>query len=579
MAKHSRKTIGLLVTGVTDAYAEALCRGVTKAANNIRMNVVVVPGKYINRDTLDLGPLKYEYQYTSLYSYIKETNMDALIISAGSIGAFTSESKLMEFLAQYVHIPIILVSSNYEGFRSVSYDNEVGIRNGLVYMIKELKCKHICMLGGPDGNTDVLERRNAFIKVMDEYGMELGEYSYIPGLLSGDNREACTTLIECNPEMDGVFCVNDYAALSLYEEMKARDLVPGVDIQIFGYDNTVEGAKADPPLSTISADPVVLGSKAVSAVLRTLGGEAFTTEKLDAQFVVRRSMGQKVSDDTFDGQRFLNEMSSDQIFDMVFYRYRRSGQDTATTSVYSTWTHLIDCFSDLSSISISDDAIDDEIRTSYHRFIDSGALDYADINQLLSYFQQLEKTANANKTIDARERVYRLMQEFYVDVARRMDTQVGIAREQQVENVESIKQFVIDSMAVHSDDVANYESMLISLNHLGVNNAYMYMLDKPVKYGVGESFATPESMKLIAAMTDKNIVKLEADKEVSIDDLFDNETMKESPHKFVVVPLFVEEVNYGMLVCDLSDSMYAYEEFLSSHVSNMIGRMVYKADR
>ena len=71
MGNHSRKTIGLMVSGVTDAYAEALCRGVSKAANNIRMNLVVVPGKYINRDTSTLGALKYEYQYTALYSYIR----------------------------------------------------------------------------------------------------------------------------------------------------------------------------------------------------------------------------------------------------------------------------------------------------------------------------------------------------------------------------------------------------------------------------------------------------------------------------------------------------------------------------
>jgi hypothetical protein len=134
-------------------------------------------------------------------------------------------------------------------------------------------------------------------------------------------------------------------------------------------------------------------------------------------------------------------------------------------------------------------------------------------------------------------------------------------------------------MAVHSDDVANYKATLRSLKHLGVHNAYMYMLKEPVKYSIGDKFETPDEFKLIAAMTDKEIKVVDADKVVSIDDVYDNDFMNSSPHKFVVVPLFVEEMAYGMLVCDLADPIYAYEEFLSSHVSNIIGRMVYKAEK
>ena len=574
MGNRSRKTIGLMVSGVTDAYAEALCRGVSKAANNIRMNLVVVPGKYINRDTSNLGALKYEYQYTALYSYIKESNIDALIVAAGSIGAFTNESSLMDFLARYVSVPLILVSSNYEGFRCVNYDNASGIKNGLLYLIKELKCKHICMLGGPEGNTDVAERRTQFMKVMNEYGMEMGEYSYIPGYLSGDNHEACATLLECNPEMDGVFCVNDYAALSLYEEMKARDLVPGVDIHIFGYDNTVEGAKADPPLSTIAADPVVLGERAVSAVVRTMGGENFTTELLDTPFILRKSMGLNFDSMTFDGENFINEMSADQVFDMIFYRYRRSGQDTSTTSVYSTWVHLLDCFTDLAAISISDDAIDDEIRTAYRQFVDSSALEFADINQLVAYFKELEDAATAGKVIDARERVHNLMRGFYIDLIRRLDNQVGTVSDINNNNVESVKEFVVDSMVVHKDKVKNYQAVLKSLKHLDVKNAYLYLFDKPVEYNVNETFVAPEKLNLTVAMTDGEIVDASAyDSVVSVVDMLDNKAMSSNPRKFVMIPIYVENMNYGVMVADLTDKMYNYEEFLSSHVSNIVGML------
>jgi DNA-binding LacI/PurR family transcriptional regulator len=70
---------------------------------------------------------------------------------------------MLDFLAQFKEVPKVLVSSDYEGFECVNYDNENGIVAGLEYLIDTCGCRKFGVLKGPDGNTDAIERFNAYI--------------------------------------------------------------------------------------------------------------------------------------------------------------------------------------------------------------------------------------------------------------------------------------------------------------------------------------------------------------------------------------------------------------------------------
>ena len=58
------------------------------------------------------------------------------------------------------------------------------------------------------------------------------------GDLTGNAHSAYARLLDDNPDLEAVFCVNDETAAGFYEELKARGLMPGRDISVFGYDDT-----------------------------------------------------------------------------------------------------------------------------------------------------------------------------------------------------------------------------------------------------------------------------------------------------------------------------------------------------
>ena len=104
--KTKRMTIGLLVSGIMDDYTEYICKGVRRAAIEEKADVIVFPGKYIDRDLSENKELRYEYQYHTIFTYAKNRRIDALIIAADCIGCFTSQKRIMEMLGNTMSFPV-----------------------------------------------------------------------------------------------------------------------------------------------------------------------------------------------------------------------------------------------------------------------------------------------------------------------------------------------------------------------------------------------------------------------------------------------------------------------------------------
>lgn len=142
-----KKTIGVLVGGITDDFTRCLCDGLKKAAEDSDVNVVVFPGKFLDRDYAENLDIRYEYQYETVFSYATKYSLDGLIVAANCIGCCTTRERLVEFMQQYKEVPCVLVASDIDGFVSVNFDNYQGIKEGLEYLIEVLHCKKIGMVG------------------------------------------------------------------------------------------------------------------------------------------------------------------------------------------------------------------------------------------------------------------------------------------------------------------------------------------------------------------------------------------------------------------------------------------------
>lgn len=565
-----RKTIGILVSGIMDKFTESVCKGVFYAALKADVDLVVFPCKYLDRDLTEKREIMYEYQYNTLFSYAEKENIDGLLISADSIGCYTSKSRMQEVLERYRGIPCVLVASKLEGYTSVSYDNETGVREAMEYLIEQRHCRKFCMVGGPDENTDAYERKQVFLKILKENGIPFSEENYAEGSLSRYSAKAYDEILDNNPEAEAIFCVNDDTAMGLYDEMKRRGILPGKDIYVFGYDNTVAASKSKPSLSSIQADSAVLGEKALELLLAMLAGEAVESLVLPTKFILRDSGGSR-REESGAFSWYLSRERMDECFEEIFYRLRYKNVGEAER-IHSLFLQVVS-----DAVTLAEEGMEagqfQRLLASLDEFLNCRALEYADVDKFLRYCDEIFQAARQKKT-GGYEKIGEILTMIYSRVIHDMDFMLRSVKETEESDKYAIKLFVSQMMQFESGNDSSYAVLLQNLEWLNIQNAYVYLFEKPILHLQGEEFSLPDSLRLKAVMEDGEVQCIpETKQKRNRADIFSYGRMAEKRHSFVCFPLFYNEMLHGMLLCDLTDKLFENGEFVVNQMSSAV-RMI-----
>lgn len=568
-----RRTIGLLVSGIMDQFTESLCRGAIEGCADRDLDLVVLPGKYIDRDLSGQPEIMYEYQFNTIFDYAASKSFDGLIVSAGNIGCLSSDDRVLALLENYGDTPIMTVASKLPGYVSVNYDNESGVREGLLYLINVLGCRRIAMLAGPEGNMDAFERKQTYLSVLKEHGIEVTEQMIVYGDLSHENEDICNQLLDNNPDAEAIFCVNDDSAMGLYEVMRKRGLTPGKDIKIFGYDNTVAGSKAQPSLSTVGSDAVVLGRESVDTICRLMDGEKVSSKVLPAKFILRNSFGDITDINEAGGSRFA-EGKADTIFDEIFYRYIDAGIKD-TEDVRASFGRLIGRMYALKDM-LGDAEAEDALMRAADDFIATNALEYADMEDLIFHLEKLYVMLRVKRgNLDEKYRLRKLFNVFYKKIISDMDHRAGRVRRSRENDMYSMKLFVRDSMKFRRGNDSAYADLLNAMSYMGARNIYLYTFEEPVAHLYRESFIMPENICIKAYLSNGEVKSVPVNRQkLKTLDIFSNKYTTDERSALVLMPLFYDEMQYGLLLMDLTDEMYSSGEFFT----NQIGSAVHMID-
>lgn len=281
--------IALLISEFEDPHTNTLCLGVAQAVRERGYQLYIFPGKFLDERVTPLRYLDYEYQSNCLYQFVTENHIDIAIVNVGNIApSFTKEEK-QRFLEK-LPVPVILIADEMEGYSSVNFDNSTGMMFGIEHLMREHNKKYFGYVSGPMHNLDAVERREVFEQAMINNRFVSEQYR----IVEGDFNYSCTDVIEGLlddfPQMDALICGNDMMCFGAYQVLEKRGLVPGRDIAVMGFDDVPFAAQAVPGLTTVKADPSLVGYEAVKICERVLEGETFHL-MVDTSFVIRESCG------------------------------------------------------------------------------------------------------------------------------------------------------------------------------------------------------------------------------------------------------------------------------------------------
>ncbi|MCM1180862.1 MAG: GGDEF domain-containing protein [Clostridium sp.] len=564
-----RLTIGLLVSGITDDFTRLICKGVIQRAEELGVNLVTLPGKYIGRNTEGDPNLMYEYQHGTILSYATKETVDGIIVAASCIGCMTTAKRVEELMHQYDGIPCVLATSKMDGYPSVNFDNYTGIKEGLDYLIERLHFDRIGMIGGPCDNSDACERKRTFRSVLEKHGIEWVESRYVEGVLSQLDTKPMKKILDDNPDLQAIFCVNDGTAMGLYSVMEQRGLVPGKDISILGYDNTDWAKQAAPSLSTVMADAAAIGVGCMNQIIKLLNGEKIDDIVVPTRFIRRDSFARLSNLKTNESERGISGQVS-RYFEEVFYRYKYDDWDGRLTQVQGSFRNFMDYLEHWRQNREKNTLNFDDVEAYLDGFLNHSTLKYADMENMLSVFDRVyEELQLQHMPEKSRIQLRGLFAMVYEKVAHVMNYHIGFTMLEEIEMNNSLKVFVRDMLQFERGNDQSYGLLLGRLDWLQIKNAYIFTYEEPIMNLTREMFSLPEYLYLKAWQKGEQVTIVPAiEQKMRCKDIFNPAVLGiEEPFNLVLIPLFFNEMLYGVLLCDLSDGIFENGEFLSNQMS------------
>lgn len=161
----------------------------------------------------------------------------------------------------------------------------------MVDHLRDIGCKAIVHIAGPDDNIDAEQRVDAFRRAIRKTYPD-GE----PLVVSGDYSEesgagAVRQLLKDGTRFDAIFASNDMMAIGAIEQLREHGLsVPG-DVAVAGFDDVPIARHLGITTARIRIDE--LGGNAIARLVDIIeGGEDFTIQQLYApELIIRMSTG------------------------------------------------------------------------------------------------------------------------------------------------------------------------------------------------------------------------------------------------------------------------------------------------
>lgn len=292
MKGKTRINVGILINSIQNDYSTLLCKGAAIAAEELDVNLLIVPGRELNAcwDNIEIN--RFEYQHNVLYSYVTSNNIDVLLVSIGTVGFFLDNDEIMQFLSQYSGIKVIVMESEIEGYPSIVFNLD-GLREAIEHIIVCHNKKKIAFLSGPKDHLIADGRLQVYKKVLAEHNIEYCEEYVSYGDFTDYCYDSVNLLFDRNPDNmpEAICCANDSMVLAVKKCCEKRGLKIGRDILVTGYDDAAFANVMDPPLTTVKSYIMTMGYQAVEWAERYYRTGVMGREYVKTSLIIRQSCG------------------------------------------------------------------------------------------------------------------------------------------------------------------------------------------------------------------------------------------------------------------------------------------------
>jgi diguanylate cyclase (GGDEF)-like protein len=561
----TRLTIGFLIHHLDNDYAKALLKGASVAARELDVNLAIFPGRSLNSQLDDRKYAAYEYQHNVIYSFVSKETLDAAVISAGTIGSFVTKEEFRSFVDGFEGLPIVTTENKVGDYPCVRISGS-GIKSLVNHLIRKHGRKHIAFVSGPATNADANERLGYYMEALEENGIEYDENLVAYGKFSEYCTDLVADLLEKNKgRIDAICFANDMMCKGGYKAIEAAGLHIGDDISVTGYDDSEVAVSLKPMLTTVKADAAELGSRAVREAVRLAKGEKPSGNiTLDSHPVYRSSCGCMKQTGTAEitAESFLQSRSSEAAADNILSEY------------ISEYSHALEKFDRIMQFrefisrifdfaaGVGDSSLISE-RSYFLRILEGNFEKIISPETMLNILKNVRTTAMlicSNSCCPPERRAETA--DIIANCLETASERIIVHHYSSVDDL-TFTHFLIsnitkDMTVYESDEEKCFFSIVNNLYRVHLDSSYIYTYETPVVHAKTMDWNKPEMVYLRAYHDGDRIAAVtgEARKLKSSEILKNSFTPTDRQQNMVISPIFMNEEQYGIIVCELSNKNF-----------------------
>ncbi len=275
LATRSTRTVGLIITDITNPFFTELVHGAEGAANSRGYNLL-----FCNTDE----SAEKEARYMQI---LRNHLVAGIIISATRM----NDEHLIELKRD--KIPFVLINRYLEGTDTpcVRTDFSLGAQQATFHLIEKGHRK-ILLLNGPSASQGARFRQDGYIGAFAEHGLPFDPQlirSYRPTIEGG--YKGLIEALDHGPEFTALLAYNDLMAVGALDALQDRRIKVPEEIAVVSFDDTILASHTRPPLTAVRQDKELLGKAAMEMLIDIVEGKELITRDmvLEPVLVVRES--------------------------------------------------------------------------------------------------------------------------------------------------------------------------------------------------------------------------------------------------------------------------------------------------
>lgn len=558
MKKKSKKrlNIGFFTCHLDNDYAYEVCKGIDYAAKEADVNLVVFPGMFMNASYNDPKNARFDYQYNSIFYYASEHNLDALIVSIGSIGSFLSESDMIAFLKNF-NLPILTIEIEVPGYPYLYTEGKTGMRQAVEHLITEHHVTKIGFVSGRKENADAKDRLDTYRHVLMKHHIPVDENRIVYGNFSEYTEEIVNDLLDRNPDLEAIVFANDQMAIGGYTAIKARGLEIGKDILVTGYDDSPASMVLDPMLTTVHNQIMDMGYHAIYEAINLITQGRTSKNVLNSSLIVRSSCGcgdyklKHLSKHELSLGSLNVEKTIPLMIDYLLHDY-------SETFYYG---QLVDSFVPILELllkPIADNSLEFDNTTIIARILElldsSLVKNYFSSDKFMFTIQELNKLIiSLSNSIEISNAVSILFNKIMDALVLRTSTTLYNTVKKHKASIWSSMYITKDTMTYSDDEESCFKLIMDNLQNAHFDSSYLYIYEDPVMLLPNGAWKVPKTLYLQAFNNNGETQYLTGNNRmVSSDQVFSNQYMNDDRRKtLVLTPLFTNNIQHGLFVGEI----------------------------